>query len=236
MTDELLRSATNALRLSSDAIDGDGGGATLARVLHTVRGRKRAQRLVAAVIVPLLLLIAAGGAWAISTGRLSAIWKRRTAGPVAGGAARGGRATVARAEPMVMPLPPLASPPAAAAAPAPAAAPAIRAVRRVAARLGGGAAPTDVEGLYREAHAAHFGRGDFVAALALWDRYLASTPLPPFAVEARFNRAIALLRLGRGPQAAAALRPFADGDYGSYRRDEARKLLSAIESGAFETH
>jgi len=46
--------------------------------------------------------------------------------------------------------------------------------------------------------------------------------------EARFNRAIALLQLGRPAAAAADLRPFADGDYGAYRREEARTLLRRI--------
>jgi tetratricopeptide (TPR) repeat protein len=88
--------------------------------------------------------------------------------------------------------------------------------------------PQSPDELYREAHEAHFARHDFQAALALWDRYLALTPLPGLAVEARYNRAIALFRLGRRAETRQALRPFADGDYGSYRAAEARALLDAL--------
>jgi hypothetical protein len=91
-------------------------------------------------------------------------------------------------------------------------------------------AAAEVDALYREAHEAHFVRKDPAAALAAWDRYLlAAGPTGRFALEARYNRAIALVRLGRRSEAASALRPFANGDYGGYRRDEARELLSTLE-------
>lgn len=88
----------------------------------------------------------------------------------------------------------------------------------------------DVDALYRDAHDAHFVRKDPDAALAAWDRYLAAAgPSGRFTLEARYNRAITLVRLGRKTEAAAALRPFANGDYGGYRRDEARELLHTLE-------
>jgi hypothetical protein len=93
---------------------------------------------------------------------------------------------------------------------------------------------TPADEIYRQAHEAHFGRGDFAAALVLWDRYLAVSPLPRLTPEARYNRAIALLRLGRRDEAARALRPFANGDYGSYRATEACALLRNVTSARDE--
>ncbi len=87
----------------------------------------------------------------------------------------------------------------------------------------------DVDALYRAAHDAHFAKKDPATALAAWDRYLAAAPRGRFALEARYNRAITLVRLGRKTEAAAALRPFADGDYGGYRKEEARELLQSLE-------
>src|SRR5947207_12740849 len=55
-------------------------------------------------------------------------------------------------------------------------------------------APPPVEALYRRAHELHFHGGDPAAALAAWDRYLAAEPDGRFAVEARYNRALVLVR------------------------------------------
>ena len=51
-----------------------------------------------------------------------------------------------------------------------------------------------------------------------------------FAPEARWNRAIALFKLGRRDEAVAALQPFADGAYGGYRRAEATRLIGAASN------
>ena len=67
------------------------------------------------------------------------------------------------------------------------------------------------------------------AALRAWDAYLAAAPSGRFAPEARYNRALCLVRLGRKDDAERALRPFADGAYGSYRRDEAKALIEALQ-------
>jgi hypothetical protein len=88
----------------------------------------------------------------------------------------------------------------------------------------------DVDAIYREAHEAHFVKKDPASALPLWDRYLAAAgPSGRFALEARYNRAICLVRLGRRAEAKTALTPFANGDYGGYRRDEATQLLTTLE-------
>jgi len=87
----------------------------------------------------------------------------------------------------------------------------------------------DPDALYRDAHDAHFLRHDPAAALAAWDRYLAAAgPNARMSVEARYNRAIALVRLGRTDEARAALEPFARGEYGGYRREDAARLLESL--------
>ncbi len=90
-------------------------------------------------------------------------------------------------------------------------------------------APSADLALYREAHRAHFADHDYADALTLWNAYLARFPTGIFALEARYNRAISLVRLGRKQEAAQALSPFAKGELkGAYRRDEARALLDAL--------
>jgi tetratricopeptide (TPR) repeat protein len=81
---------------------------------------------------------------------------------------------------------------------------------------------------YRVAHDAHFVRRDPRAALEAWSEYLAYSPSGRLAVEARYNRALCLLRLGRNQEAIAALKPFTDGTYGAYRQRDARRLLSTL--------
>lgn len=87
--------------------------------------------------------------------------------------------------------------------------------------------PDPTDELYREAHDLHFHGGSPQAAVAAWDRYLAAAPKGRFVVEARFNRALALLRAGRREEGLSALAPFAEGRFGGYRKDEARRLLEA---------
>jgi hypothetical protein len=83
--------------------------------------------------------------------------------------------------------------------------------------------------LYREAHQLHFKAQAHARALAVWDAYLARFPAGMFAVEARYNRAICLVRLGRRREAIDALEPFAAGRVGGgYRREEAHELLDAL--------
>lgn len=81
---------------------------------------------------------------------------------------------------------------------------------------------------YEEAHALHFEAHDSAGAVTAWDRYLADYPGGRFAVEAAYNRALALVRLGRRDEARAALEPFATGAHGAYRRHESEALLQAL--------
>src|SRR5262249_28289735 len=71
---------------------------------------------------------------------------------------------------------------------------------------------------------------DPAAALAAWDAYLAAEPAGRFAIEAKFNRALTLVRLGRYHEAEAALAPFARGEVSpaGYRRDEATLLVERL--------
>jgi tetratricopeptide (TPR) repeat protein len=83
---------------------------------------------------------------------------------------------------------------------------------------------------YREAHRLHFRERDFWAALRAWESYLSTYPEGTFAIEARYNRAICLVRLGRKDEAKRALAPFASGEVArGYRKTEASELLKALE-------
>jgi len=86
------------------------------------------------------------------------------------------------------------------------------------------------QSLYDTAHRSHFVDHDPAAAVRGWDAYLQAYPDGRFALEAQYNRAIALVRLGRRDAGRAALTPFARGAYGGYRRAEAQELLDALDA------
>jgi hypothetical protein len=93
------------------------------------------------------------------------------------------------------------------------------------------ASAAEAEALYRAAHELHFHGDDVAAALAAWDAYLAASPHGAFAIEARYNRALCLVKLGRLAEARDGLAPFAAGDVApaGYRRDEAARLIERID-------
>jgi len=85
--------------------------------------------------------------------------------------------------------------------------------------------------VYRKAHQLHFQAKNHAAALEQWDEYLRLAPRGPLVVEARYNRALALVRLGRVNEAREALTHFAKGEMaGGYRKQEARALLEALDT------
>jgi hypothetical protein len=81
--------------------------------------------------------------------------------------------------------------------------------------------------LFRRAQRLHLNRDP--KALGAWDDYLRVAGSGPLTPEARYNRALCLVRLGRKAEAKAALAPFANGAYGTYRRTEAQALISALD-------
>lgn len=84
--------------------------------------------------------------------------------------------------------------------------------------------------LYRAAHELHFRERRYQDALRAWEDYLRFTPAPTFELEARYNRALCLLHLGHYEEARAALAPFAQGKrHGGYRREEATRLIEALD-------
>ncbi|HTQ06420.1 MAG TPA: hypothetical protein VMI54_21320 [Polyangiaceae bacterium] len=82
--------------------------------------------------------------------------------------------------------------------------------------------------LYRTAHQAHFVDRDYARALGAWDAYLRAAPHGALAPEARYNRALCLVRLHLNDEARSALAPFAEGRYGTYRREDAQRLIAAL--------
>lgn len=89
--------------------------------------------------------------------------------------------------------------------------------------------PDPVLALFRQAQRLQHQDRDYAAALAAWNAYLAQAPKGELAPEARWNRAMCLLRLKRKLEARAALEPFATGGEGGYRQAEAQKLLAAMD-------
>jgi hypothetical protein len=241
--DDLLSRATRAMRettgpTSAPSLDGSVAATTLARIERSTRahGAMKLRRRAYArwVVLPMAASFLVFTAWASASGRLPG-WLSLRAHDDTGHAATRPVPSPSAPPPRV-PLQPAAPVPTTPSlrieelpepATPPQAAPSATARARKAPPP---ASTVDADALYRDAHEAHFVRRDPAAALAAWDRYLAAAgPGGRFALEARYNRAISLVRLGRRDEAAAALRPFAAGEYGGYRRDEAAQLLRTLE-------
>lgn len=82
--------------------------------------------------------------------------------------------------------------------------------------------------LFSRAHRSHFDGGTSSEALRHWNEYLAAYPHGRFVPEARFNRALTLIRLGELARARGVLERFARGDFGAARRAQAAELLELI--------
>jgi len=231
MSSDLLERATQALRSTTGSTPAD-----LERGLERLSRRAPRQR--SLVLEPryfrtlawtVALMLLGVGAWANATGRLR--WFAPAALPPPEPAPNVAPAPRARPLPERVAPPPQSEPePAPAPEPPPAPAPAPKKARATPVRPAPPPpARADSDALYRAAHDAHFKRGDYEAALAAWDHYLAAAePGHRFWLEASYNRGIALYHLGRSAEARRALEPFARGDYGGYRRADARRLLEAL--------
>lgn len=72
--------------------------------------------------------------------------------------------------------------------------------------------------------------GNLEQAITAYQAYMRDYPTGRFVPEARYNTALASLKLGRNAEAKRLLQPFADGTYGTYRKAAAQKLLDALNS------
>lgn len=243
MSDPLDDEIDRMARAFRDETEGDAPEAdrTLRALLAAPPRQRVSQAWLLAAAVLLVAFVGAPTAWAWWTGRLGVAPSSETRtgvprAPVAAPRRVGApppQATTTTATTQARPLAPEPV-----LAPPPALEPAARTPTRRATPVVETAAPVVAEALppvdpverraYEEAHALHFGAHSPAAALAAWDAYLAQYPSGRFAVEARYNRALTLVRLGRTDEAREALTPFADGAYGAYRRTEARALIDAL--------
>jgi len=239
---DLLDRATRALRddATADPRAVDESWRAMDGWRHVSRDvRKGARRRRLGLIVALQLVAAAAGvgAWAAASGRLPPMLSRwvaavRSAAPAEAAHARAPRARREAFNPPALLPPPEALP----APPPPVAIRAVQPAPRSFRPLALPASPAQPaasgpEEIYARAHRAQFTQRDYVAALALWDEYLATTG-GTLGLEARWNRAIALVRLGRREPAIAALAPFAAGQNEGYREEEAQALLRVLGAAA----
>jgi hypothetical protein len=221
------------------------GAATRRAVLARVQARKRKRARLVSVFVPIAAVLVISAAWAAASGRL-ARWVMPSSVPnVAAPSAHNDQAS-ALPDPLrplpsssaSLPIAPLRSienrastatlnaPLTTADAPEYLAMPHAVASRSSAERS---ISPRE-QALYETAHQAHFATRVPATALPAWDAYLAEFPNGRFALEARYNRAICLVRLGRHDEARAALQPFANGEAGGYRQQDAIALLHALRT------
>lgn len=233
MTDDILERAARALREES-ARSQDTASFTRARVMASLHRGKRRKRWHVTLLVPIAAVLA--GSTALAAWQGNSAWQRvvfavglQAAPPAQPRTARSGVARTRAESAGILtewrgrakaPIAPSSA--AAVEAPPPSAAPKGAAVVK---------APNLPErdlALYRAAHRAHFSGSEASEALDAWERYLREVPRGRFALEASYNRAICLARLGRAGEARRALEPFASGAYGSYRQNDARALIEAL--------
>jgi hypothetical protein len=228
MSDDPLVRAACALRESCDGVSSE-AAITRARLLARASLRRKRRRSAAIVLLPLAAAFVMSSAWAAVTGRipgLAALWRGAPPTPTHPIIAGPRLPRHDETEDVTVPI---ASASDAPVAPAPVV-PTRRTSESSPLRRAAASAAVDVEeSLYADAHRAHFVGRDPASALRGWDAYLAAYPNGRFAIEARYNRALSLVRLGRVVDARTALLPFADGSNSGYRQQEARALLDALD-------
>ena len=258
MSDDLLKQYTSALR---DEYDGAvvSPEATRARVIRTLAERKPRRAKWWSIGIPLLALLGGSTAWAAASGQLAVIVERAgiALGVVEGASSEVPAPSAKKARPAnwnetAKPKPSLESselpnseePTPELAAKDRLSEPRPLRPQQPTAALG----PTEAElskqrelseqaqalAAYKLGHDAHFGRGDCSAAIVAYGDYLQTYPSGSFQLEARYNRAVCLVQVGQLEQAKTALRPFARGAMGGYRKQEAAALLEALGTAGGE--
>jgi len=242
--DELV----NALR-ATDGHDADLAAATRLRLRRSLERKAHKRPRWLGLFASGGILCAGTAAWALAGGEIAALWAPAPSAqqlaakiekPVEAPKPRPVAPRVTAVVPVapVAPLPeePIATPAPAPVAPqlpvpvAPPAPPVAKLTRPAPRAVERPAAPTiDREALFQRAHELHFHGSDPAATLAAWDAYLAAAPRDELAVEARYNRALVLIRLARYAEARAALEPYARGEIaGGYRKAEAEQLVERL--------
>lgn len=256
MTDDPLFEATRALRELSE-VQTDASRFTRERILFDVRQRQRKRARRTLLAIPLAAFAMGSVAMAATRGVLPEPvqkWVTQVTG-IEPRVSRKPKSKVVRSEPpaapaasaaptdAVAPSPPapqissspiaLAPEPSKASAQSPATSPpSLASHERGKAPLGDSPMTEAEFQRYRLAHEAHFVKKDPAAALIAWNDYLAHAPSGRLVVEARYNQALCLLKLGRVQEAKRALAPFVGGVYGAYRKQEAQQLIATINADA----
>lgn len=243
MTRDLLREATTAL--SQSGHKQSGGKFTRERIVATLHDNQRRGRARRALLLPMAAIFVGSTAFASVNGSLSRVFQSalvfvgieasapvtvdpgEPTGTPSRSAAAGHGQQVEVHEPKP-PEPPEPAPPKATGV-------AVEPPRAVSGVPGTAAAEpqappriADGQELYRRGHYAQFKDGNPAKALEAYDAYLQQQPHGRFAVDARYNRALCLVRLGRHDEAQKSLAPFANGDFGDYRKKDAQRLLDAL--------
>ena len=223
---------------AADGDDPDLAAATQVRVRRSLETRARSRHQLVGLLTAGGILLGGTVSWALATGHITALWApapQSAASPASPASPVSPDPTPHRTPPRppamaIFPapapvpesLPPATPPPV---APPPVERPRPRVVRP---------APPPVEALYRRAHELHFHGGAPEATLATWDAYLAAEPAGRFSVDARYNRALVLVRLARYAEAHAALLPFARGEISpaGYHQPEAQQIVERLARAA----
>lgn len=249
MTDDLLSKMTRAL---ADEHDGATAapGATRARVVRTLAERKPRRKKWLSIGIPAFVVFGGSTAWAAATGSLPHAVERalsvfigeaeevETVEAKSAVKKRGKWTAPPPVEKALAPVPEIveAEPveeEAEIKGPAPSAPTTASSVTKNPTPTSAKPAlpPEDHTALltYQAAHRAHFQQGDCTSAVAGYRKYLREEPSGTFALEAKYNLGVCLIRMGNVAEAKRLLEPFARGAYGNYRKEKSQELIDALE-------